>query len=69
MLLATAIKLKSNVIAIAGQARALLLSRDYAHTVSPWPAPFTAAIAELVELPNGSILALGESGANILQKP
>ena len=69
MLLATALKLKSNFIAVAGQARTLLVSRDYAHTVTTWPASFATAVAELLELPDGSVLALGEAGPTILPKP
>lgn len=69
MLLATALKLKSNFIVVAGQARTLLVSRDYAQAVTTWPAPLATAVAELLELPEGTVLALGEAGPTILPKP
>ena len=69
LLFATALKLKGNLIVLAGQSRALLVSRDYGHTVVPWPATFDKAIAALLELPDGSVLSLGEAGATILPKP
>ena len=68
-LLATACKLKGNTVVFAGQARTLLVSRDYGHSVAAWPAAFEKAVAELLELPDGSVLALGEAGATILPKP
>lgn len=68
-LLAVALKLKSNFFVFAGQSRALLVSRDYGHTIAVWPAAFDKAVAELLELPDGNVLALGEAGATILPKP
>lgn len=67
-LLATGVKLKGNFLLLAGQARTLLISRDYARSFTPIPAPATA-MAELLELPNGNILAIGEGGLDILPKP
>jgi photosystem II stability/assembly factor-like uncharacterized protein len=67
-LLATATKLKSNFIALAGSARAILLSRDYGKTfavMTSLPSP----VAELLELPNGNLLALGEGGATLFPNP
>jgi photosystem II stability/assembly factor-like uncharacterized protein len=66
---ATALKLQSNFLVLAGLPRALLVSRDYGRTVAPWPSAFDKAVAELLELPDGSVLALGEAGATILPKP
>jgi hypothetical protein len=63
VLLAAALKLKSNQLVLAGQARAWFISRDYAHTVTAFPVPVTTAISALMELPDGRILALGEAGA------
>jgi len=62
------VKLKGNFLLLAGQARTLLISRDYARSFTPIPAPATA-MAELLELPNGNILAIGEGGLDILPKP
>lgn len=62
-LLATALRLRSNLILIGGPPRALAISRDYGRTFSLLPEAPTTAVAELLELPDGSILALGEAGA------
>lgn len=69
VLLATAVKLKSNFLLVAGQARTLLLSRDYGKSLVPSPAALTTAVAVLLETPDGSILALGEAGATLIAKP
>ncbi len=69
VLLATAVKLKSNFFLLAGQARTLLASRDYGRTLLAEPGAPTTAVAELLELSDGSILALGEVGATTLPKP
>ena len=69
LLFATALKLKSNYFVLAGQARALLVSRDYGRTVVTWPVPLTTAVAELLETPDGAVVALGEAGATLLPKP
>ena len=68
-LFATALRLRSNFIVLGGNARGLLLSRDYGKTFAPLPDSVTTAVAELVELPNGNVLALGEGGAAILERP
>ena len=69
VLFATALKLHSNFIVFAGHARALLVSRDYGKTVVPWSAPLSTGVAELLEMPDGGILALGEAGATLVPKP
>ncbi len=69
VLLATAARLSGNTIVVGGQARALLVSRDYGRTLQAWPASLGTAVAELLELPDGSVLALGEAGATVLSKP
>ncbi len=74
LLAIAALKLKSNLLVFAdapGQARALLVSRDYGQrtTVAAWPAPLTTAVAELIEAPDGAVLAVGEAGATLLPKP
>ena len=68
-LLATALQLRGNILVFAGQARVLLVSRDYGRTVVPWAAPLLTAVAELLETPAGTILALGEAGATLLPAP
>jgi photosystem II stability/assembly factor-like uncharacterized protein len=62
VLLATAVKLKSNFIVLAGQVRGLLVSTDYGETLVRRAAGANA-IAELLELPDGNLLTLGEGGA------
>jgi photosystem II stability/assembly factor-like uncharacterized protein len=68
-LIASATLLKGNTVVLGGQARGLLVSRDYGRSVASWPAALSTAIAELIELPDGSVLALGEAGATVLPKP
>jgi photosystem II stability/assembly factor-like uncharacterized protein len=69
VLLATALQLKSNYIYLSGYAQTFLLSKDYGKTFVPvLPVP-PRAVAELLELPDGSILALGEGGATVLPRP
>jgi len=62
-LLATGLRLRSNLILIGGPPRALAVSRDYGRTFSLLPGAPTTAVAELLELPDGGFLALGEAGA------
>lgn len=62
VLLATALKLKGNVVVVAGYPGTLLVSTDFGRTLAPIESP-TKGIAELVELPDGNVLALGETGA------
>ena len=69
VLIATALSLPGGVLVFAGQSRALFLSRDQGQSLVAWAAPLTSAVAELVALPDGSILALGEAGATVLAKP
>ncbi|MBS0662406.1 MAG: hypothetical protein JSR48_04030 [Verrucomicrobia bacterium] len=69
VLVATAARLGSQVVVFGGQSRALFVSRDGGRTVTPWHPGFTAAVAELMALPDGRVLALGETGASILPAP
>ncbi len=69
VLLAASLKLRSNFFVFAGHARVLLVSRDYGKSLKKWEAPLTTAVAELLEAPDGSIVALGEAGATRLEAP
>ncbi len=69
VLLAASLKLRSNFFVFAGHARVLLISRDYGKSLTKWENPLTTAVAELVEAPDGSIVALGEAGATLLAAP
>ena len=68
-LLAASVKLKSNFILLGGHARALLVSRDYGKTFTTLADALPTAIAELIETPDGHLLALGEAGATVLPSP
>ncbi len=68
-LLMTAVKLKSGPIILAGQARAFFVSTDDGRTFHPWQPGLTTAVAELLEAPNGTLLAFGEAGITRLPKP
>ena len=68
-LFAAGVRLRSGLIVLGGQARALALSRDYGKTLVPYPEAFASAVAELLELSDGSVLALGEAGATVLPAP
>jgi photosystem II stability/assembly factor-like uncharacterized protein len=68
-LIAAAVRLKSNYVLFAGQARLLLVSRDYGRTISASPHAPGTGVAELLEMPDGRVLALGESGATVLPAP
>ncbi len=68
-LVMTAVRLRSGVIVFGGQARSLFVSRDEGRTVAPWSPGLTTGVAELVEAPDGALLALGEAGATLLPAP
>jgi hypothetical protein len=67
-LLATAVKLRSGVVLVAGYAGTLLMSRDSGESFVALESP-TKAIAELIELPDGNVLALGEAGTTVIPAP
>lgn len=64
-LIAGALKMKSNYVVLGGQARGLMVSRDFGRSVSAFP-ELTTAVSELLELSDGNVLALGEHGVAIL---
>lgn len=69
-LLATAVRLPDGVIVFAGQARVWLVSHDDGRSVTPWsPPPATAAVAQLLVAPDGTLLAFGEQGVLRLPSP
>ena len=63
--LATAVQSPRGAILLAGSAGTLLVSRDEGMTFAA-AAGAAKAIAELIALPDGNLLALGESGANVI---
>jgi hypothetical protein len=54
---------------LAGQARAFLVSRDGGKSFAPWAPGLTTGIAQLLEAPDGTLLAFGEAGVSILPTP
>lgn len=69
LLIATALRLGDGRIIFAGQSRGWVVSGDGGKSVAPWSSPSTAAVAELLELPDRSLLALGEAGVVALPRP
>ena len=69
VLISTAVQLKSGTIVLAGQARVFLVSRDGGKSFQAWNTPLTTAVAELLEAPDGSVLAFGEAGATRMGSP
>lgn len=67
VLLATALRLRSNFILVGGHARTLWLSRDYGVGFKPVAAAPTTAVAEYLELGDGAVLAVGEAGVQRLE--
>jgi photosystem II stability/assembly factor-like uncharacterized protein len=69
VLIDAAARARNGTLVFAGQSRALFVSHDSGQTVAPWPVAFTTGVAELLALPDGTILALGEAGAALLPEP
>jgi photosystem II stability/assembly factor-like uncharacterized protein len=69
VLLAAGLQLRSNHLLLAGQARTVLVSRDYGKTFATFEHGLTTGVAELLELANGRFLALGEAGVSVLPLP
>lgn len=67
VLLATAVKIGGSQLVLAGQARTVLVSRDLGRTMDRAPDVLGTAVAKLLELPDGNVLALGEAGATRLE--
>jgi photosystem II stability/assembly factor-like uncharacterized protein len=69
VLIAAAVRLKSTLVVLAGNSRRFFLSHDQGQSIVAAPASLDGAVAELVELPDGAILALGEAGAMVIDAP
>ena len=69
VLLATAAHLRNGVIVVAGQGRAFLVSRDDGRSFTVWSPGLTTGVAELIEAPDGRLLAVGEAGVTPLPAP
>ncbi len=68
-LLATAIRTRGGPLLFAGQARAVFVSRDGGNTIASIPGALATAVAELLELPDGRLLAFGEAGVTLFPPP
>jgi photosystem II stability/assembly factor-like uncharacterized protein len=68
-LLATAVRRMSGYVVFGGPARSVLVSSDAGKSVRASTVGRTTAIAELLELNNGALLALGEEGPSLLEAP
>jgi hypothetical protein len=64
-MLAASARLPDGSLAFAGAAR-WLFAGPAAGPLRRVPSPLTTAVAELIPLPDGSLVALGEAGAAIL---
>lgn len=64
-LLATAVRLRSGVTVFAGQTRTLFFNTAPTAALTASASPPASAIAELLELPDGHLLAVGEAGATL----
>ena len=64
---ATAVRLKDGTLVLAGQARTVWVSRDAGVSLRAMAEAPTTAIAELVELPDGKVLAVGEAGVTVIE--
>jgi photosystem II stability/assembly factor-like uncharacterized protein len=69
VLLATAVRLRSGVLVLAGQARSFFVSRDDGRSFTPWSSGLTTGVAELTEAPDGTLLAFGDAGVSPLPVP
>ncbi len=65
-LLATGLQRHDGAVVLGGQIRSFLVSADGGETFSAQNLGLPAAVAELLELPNGQLLAVGEMGAVVL---
>lgn len=69
VLFATAVRLRSGIIVVAGQARSFAVSRDEGRSFAPWSPGLTTGVAELIEASDGTLLAFGEQGITHLPAP
>jgi photosystem II stability/assembly factor-like uncharacterized protein len=68
-MLATGVRLRNGTLVLAGQARTFVVSRDGGRSFAPWAPGLTTSIAQLLEAPDGTLLAFGEAGVSILPAP
>ena len=69
VMLAASCRLSDGSILLAGAARWFFISRDGGRTFARLPLPLTTAVAEVLPLTDGRVLALGEAGTSLLRLP
>jgi photosystem II stability/assembly factor-like uncharacterized protein len=69
VLFATSVRLRTGAIVLAGQARWFAVSRDGGQSLAPWSPGLTTGVAQLIEAPDGTLLAFGEDGVTRLPAP
>jgi photosystem II stability/assembly factor-like uncharacterized protein len=69
VMLAASCRLSSGAVLLAGAPRWLFISEDDGRTFNRIALPLTTAVAELLPLPDGRVLALGEAGISVLRMP
>ena len=69
VMLAASCRLSNGTVLLAGASRWFFVSEDDGHTFRRITLPLTTAVAELLPLPDGRVLALGEAGVAILRLP
>lgn len=67
--LAASCRLGDGRILLAGAARWFFISGDEGRTFTRLTLPITTAVAELLPLPDGRVLALGEAGVSVIRLP
>jgi photosystem II stability/assembly factor-like uncharacterized protein len=68
-LIATGIQLQNGLIVLGGSGARLMVGEPDAKAFREYGASRRNAVAEILELPNGNLLTLGEGGATIVPKP
>jgi photosystem II stability/assembly factor-like uncharacterized protein len=69
VMLAASCRLSSGAVLLAGAPRWFFISEDDGRTFNRIALPLTTAVAELLPLPDGRVLALGEAGISVLRMP
>ena len=69
VLLSAGLHHSSGTVVLAGQARVFLVSRDLGQTFERWETGLTWPVADLLEAPDGSLLAFGEEGVARIDPP
>jgi photosystem II stability/assembly factor-like uncharacterized protein len=70
VLIMAGLRMENGVIVLGGQGGNFFISRNAGRTFTPWkPVDFGSSVAALAEAPDGSLLAVGETGVIRLELP